>query len=356
MRLSDWLMALVIIIIFSVLVVYAQLSGKMDEIKENWHLYKCNPVMIPFAGYFGEDPGKTMQSCIVGASSGFVQNALGPIMTIFSSLAVVAEKQEESTNNSRKQSKNIRSKMSGLGGSLFGMVFSFSSEMSRLGLKIKDSMSKMTGVVATMVHVMTTSMETMNSIWKGPPGQTLRFVGGMCFERNTLVRLEDGRLKKMMDIDTGDVLVGGTTVFGTMKLLNRVNGRYLDDMYVFERAGELCGEQGCDVRGNIGDGNDMVGSVNKCRKGCGDIIVSGSHFIRLSESSADTADTHPSTYIQVKDHPDAKKLAANFSELRCLITDSHTIPVGRHVFGDWEDGGELPLEIKHTPKIIKTNI
>lgn len=338
MRLSDWLMALVIIIIFSVLVVYAQLSGKMDEIKENWHLYKCNPVMIPFAGYFGEDPGKTLESCIVGASSGFVQNALGPIMTIFSSLAVVAEKQEESTNNSRKQSKNIRSKMSRLGGSLFGMVFSFSSEMSRLGLKIKDSMSKMSGVVATMVHVMTTSMETMNSIWKGPPGQTLRFVGGMCFERNTLVRLEDGRLKKIMDIDTGDVLVGGTTVFGTMKLLNRTaNGLYLDDMYVFERAGEEGGNDG---------GNDGVNEGIR-----NDIIVSGSHLVRVT-----VPNTHPPTYVQVKHHPDAKRMTTNFSELRCLITDSHTIPVGNHVFGDWEDGGELPLEIAHTAKIIKTNI
>ncbi len=318
MRLSDWLTSLIIIIIFCGLMVFAQVSGKLEDIKKNWHQYKCNPIMIPFASYVGEDPAKTFAGCVTSASSGFVQTALGPINQIFSSLTGVAQKQEESTNNSRKSAKRIRSKMSGLGGSIFGIIFSFSSEVSKIGLKIKDTMSKLAGVIATLVHVLTTSMETMNSIWAGPPGQTLRFVGGLCFEEGTRIRLKNNTVKTIAEIRNGDILMDGSVVFGTMKLLNHHEGEYLDDMYVIEGMGQ--------------DGDD--------------IYVSGSHLVMVDNNE----------FVNVKDHPLSKKMSKNFNELNCLITNTHTIPIGKLVFGDWEDNGELPDLIKYFQKKIKRHV
>jgi len=318
MRLNDWLMALVIIIIFCGLMVFSQVSGKLDDIKKNWHLYKCNPLMIPFAGYVGEDPGKTFSSCVVSASSGFVQTALTPLTQVFDSITTVASKQEESTNNARKASTGIRSKLSGLGSSMFGVIFSFSTEVSRLGIKIKDTMNKMAGVIATMVHVLSTSMDTMTSIWKGPPGQTLRFVGGMCFKDDTLVQLSDGVLKKIKDISIGDVLKDGSMVMGTMNLLNKYNNNHLDDLYVFK---------------NKGDNHT-------------DIYVTGSHLVKINDEE----------FVPVRCHPESSKCVENEDKLVCLITNTHVIPVGCYVFGDWEDNGELPDEIKYVSKKIKRDI
>ena len=315
MRFNDVILVFFVFIIIFGLIAFVQLSGKLENIKKEWHKYKCNPAMIPFASYVGEDPVKTFSGCVTSASSGFVQTALGPINQILSSLTDVAVKQEESTNNSRKSAVNIRSKMAGLGSSIFGIVFSFSTEVTKMGLKTKDTMSKLSGVIATLVHVLTTSMETMNSIWKGPPGQTLRFVGGMCFDENTPILLENDTIKMISEIHTGDILSDGSIVFGTMKLLNQYDSQYLDDIYVYEGMGE-----------------------NNC-----DVYVSGSHLVMVDNNE----------FVQVKEDNRSKKSDRNFSQLSCLITNTHTIPIGQLIFCDWEDNGELPDILKHIPKKIK---
>ena len=102
MRFNDVILVFFVFIIIFGLIAFVQLSGKLENIKKEWHKYKCNPAMIPFASYVGEDPVKTFSGCVTSASSGFVQTALGPINQILSSLTDVAVKQEESTNNSRK--------------------------------------------------------------------------------------------------------------------------------------------------------------------------------------------------------------------------------------------------------------
>jgi hypothetical protein len=110
----------------------------------------------------------------------------------------------------------------------------------------------------------------------------------------------------------------GSVVFGTMKLLNHHEGEYLDDMYVIEGMGQ--------------DGDD--------------IYVSGSHLVMVDNNE----------FVNVKDHPLSKKMSKNFNELNCLITNTHTIPIGKLVFGDWEDNGELPDVIKYIPKKIKRHV
>jgi len=320
MRLNDWLLSIVIIIIFVFLMLFSTIVGGIEDIKKNWHLYKCNPLIMPFAGFFGKDSNDTFSSCVANSSVGAMQNSLAPITTVFSSLAGVAEKQEESTNNSRKYSMNIRSKLSGLGSGIFGIIFSLSTEISKIGLKTKDTMNKIVGIVASFVHILSTSVDTFSSIWKGPPGQTIRFLGGMCFHKDTFIKLKDGNIKKIKDISTDDVLKDGSVVFGTMKLLNRYNNKYLDDMYVLKECGE----------------NNQ------------DIMVSGSHLILLNKETNE--------YVHVKNHPLSNKMNINEKELYCLITNTHTISIGNHIFGDWEDNGDLPEEIKHIPKKIKTHI
>jgi hypothetical protein len=320
MRLNDWLLSIVIIIIFIFLMLFSTVVGGIEDIKKNWHLYKCNPLIMPFAGFFGKDSNDTFSSCVSNSSVGAMQTSLGPITTIFSSLADAAEKQEESTNNSRKYSMNIRSKLSGLGSGIFGIVFSLSTEISKIGLKTKDTINKIVGVVASFVHILSTSISTFNSIWMGPPGATIKFLGGMCFHKDTCIKLNDNNIKKIKDVSIGDVLKDGSIVFGTMKLLNNYNNKYLDDMYIFKESGE----------------NNQ------------DIMVSGSHLILLNKETNE--------YVHVKNHPLSNKMETNENELYCLITNTHKISIGNHVFGDWEDNGDLPQEIKHIPKKIKTHI
>ena len=112
MRLTDWLVSFTIIIIFSGIAVYSLITRRYDDIKKDWPKYRCNPIMIPLAGQFGEDPFDTFSSCIVGTSSNFVNSALLPITQGIGSLVKVAKKQEESQNNSRFGSFSLRAAFS----------------------------------------------------------------------------------------------------------------------------------------------------------------------------------------------------------------------------------------------------
>jgi len=48
-------------------------------------------------------------------------------------------------------------------------------------------------------------------------------------------------------------------------------------------------------------------------------------------------DDDSQNFIYVKDHKDAVLTDKGPDELTCLVTENHTIPIGRHVFHDWED-------------------
>jgi len=187
-------------------------------------------------------------------------------------------------------------------------------------MKFKDTVNKITGVIVTMIHTMDASINSLKSIWKGPPGQTLRFVSGLCFHKDTLIKLNNGVIKKIREIHIGDVLSDGSQVFATMVVLNRKGDKYLSDMYRFKGSGEN-GE---------------------------DILVSGSHLV--------LEDIENDIWTYVKDHDDSCIIKENFDDLICLITDSHNIKIGNYLFGDWEDNGDLPDEIKYVPKKIKQNI
>ena len=116
-----------------------------------------------------------------------------------------------------------------------------------------------------------------------------------CFHPETKIKLQNGNVVEMQNLNLGDVLENGSIVQAVMKIGNFSNETY----YKFKNKGV--------------DGED--------------IYVTGSHIV-LDDNK----------YIYVKDHPSAiiqpEKEAKWFS---CLITSDHLIKIGNQIFWDWED-------------------
>jgi hypothetical protein len=91
----------------------------------------------------------------------------------------------------------------------------------------------------------------------------------------------------------GDVLMGGTIVDAIMQIGNRSKDPYYK---IFSK--EL---------------NDYI-------------YVTGSHYIK-----------HGDKYVRVCDFPDSIRTEEYGKVLSCLVTSTHTIPIGEHTFWDWED-------------------
>jgi hypothetical protein len=120
---------------------------------------------------------------------------------------------------------------------------------------------------------------------------------GKCFYPETSVKLKNGTIKAMKDIDLGDILENGSIVESIMKIDNKQNPIPL---YVIKGAG-----------------------VNK-----EDIYVTGSHLVLNNDTKQ---------FIKTEDYFKAELSDKNIEWFSCLITSDHKIQIGDETFWDWED-------------------
>jgi hypothetical protein len=125
-------------------------------------------------------------------------------------------------------------------------------------------------------------------------GATIKYVS--CFHPETKVKTKNGEIFTMKDIPLGAELTDGGKVISVMKLDNADRVPYYK----------------------------IDGGVNS-----EPIYVTGDHFIY---------DNTTNKFIKVKNHKDAV-IQLNFIPdwVSCLITSKQRIPIGQHIFWDWED-------------------
>ena len=140
------------------------------------------------------------------------------------------------------------------------------------------------------------SIKTMNSTWKGPTGQLVRALG-KCFHPDTKIKLQNGNIVAIKDINLGDILENGSIVESTMKIDNKLHPIPL---YVIKKSGV--------------DNED--------------IYVTGSHLV---------FDKDTDTFIKVEKYKKAVKTNEQTEWFSCLITTDNRIQIGSEKFWDWED-------------------
>ena len=116
-----------------------------------------------------------------------------------------------------------------------------------------------------------------------------------CFDKNTLITMNDGSVKRIIDVNVGDILEDNNSVTAKFKVETKGS-----DMYILN-----------------------------------DIIVSNSHIVK-----------HCENWLPVSDHPDSKKLEI-YEEpyLYCLNTSSKTITINSQIFTDWDEISEKDIDI-----------
>ena len=312
MKLNDWILTFIIIIAFSLSMSYQSLSVSLDAIKDDWPKHRCNPVFMPFASQFGEDTMTNFTNCTQNIVKDIAGYILKPMEYSMSLLGTLGSRFENSLNNVRKMIDKIRNLAKTVFGQIYGVFLNILIEFQQMMIAIKDMVGKVMGVMMTFMYMLDGSVKTMQSVWSGPPGQLLR---GLCFHPSTKIKLNNGKIIKIKDVEHGDILKNGQVVYATMKIKNDsiLNDNFISKLYEFNNSDALTnGEK---------------------------ILVSGSHLVKYNEE-----------FIQAYHHPNAKAVTKNSKTLICLITNDHTIPIGDYIFGDWEDNGILPWELEHKEK------
>lgn len=299
------------------LLFFAQLSliyywFMLANIKNNWNEYRCNPLFMPFA----DNIEQNFTYCIQNMQTSYMSYLLQPLNYITASLVDIGSDFSTDINSVRMVISSIRSFVTDIIQSIFGVFMNLIVEIQKMTISIKDLVGKIVGVITVLLYVLSGSVQTMESLWAGPPGQMVKALGKMkigksgCFHPETKIRLKNmNKLVCIKDLKLGDVLKDGSVVEGLIKLNNRIK----ENFYELKIVGE--------------DSES--------------IYVTGNHFIKTDDN--DKFDK----YIKVEEYAKVNNIYVNkqmYSDvLYNLIINTHKITIGDIVFWDWEDD-ELYLE------------
>lgn len=293
MRGKDILSLVFVLIIFVLLFISNFLIVGVNNIKKNWPLYRCNPVVMPFAGVFGHDPATNMVYCVQSMQSEYMTYLLEPIHYALSAVESIGSNLMSDMQQIRKLSGNMSSFSIGNFTSVFTKFENIRIEFHRILAKFKDVMGRLLGAMLTFCYVFIGGMDTGQSIINGPIGGAIKAI---CFHPHNKVQLIDGSIKKMYQVDLNDALKDGTTIEATMRIQPYKN----EEMYKLWS----------------NDLNDYI-------------YVTGSHFYKNNHGK----------WQKVSNHKQAVKCDFDFNSipyLVCYVTNNGTIPIGEHIFSDWE--------------------
>jgi len=289
---KNWLYFIYVNIGFTLYTVATYYLSSLKEIKDNWPLYRCNPMYMPLSDNMSQD----FTYCIQNTTTSFMGYLLQPLTFITSTLSNLGVDFSNQINSIRGMFDKIRNSISSIFQSIFGVFFNIIIEFQKIIIGIKDLIGKTIGILVTLLYVMDGSLKTMNSAWKGPTGQLVKALG-KCFYPETKIKLKNGNIVSIKDINLGDILENDSIVYSTMKIDNKNNPV---ELYCIKEKG---------VNGS-------------------DIYVTGSHLV---------FDKSKNKFVKVSEYSEAIKTKNKPEWFSCLITSDNKIKIGSELFWDWED-------------------
>jgi hypothetical protein len=307
MRAYDIILTIAIIVLFLGLFGLSMMSLGLKNIQDNWPKYRCNPAVMPFASMFGHDEMANFTYCVQNTQTNYMGFILEPLNYASTLFGHIGGDFVKSLDFVRKMIATIRTFVQSIVQSIFGVFMNILIEFQRIMIGIKDIVAKFVGILASIMFIIDGTVVSMQSAWNGPPGEMVR---ALCFHRDTLLKLRNGKFRKIKNIKLGDVLKNGSVVEGVVKLKNwRIeDGEKVPGEFFFKLPN---GEKGKPVR------------------------VTPRHLMFI-DGKLDFA----------KNHPEGRRTNKTDDYLYCLITSNHHIPIGDYTFWDWEDTPEMVKNLR----------
>ena len=289
---KNWMIFLYVNIAFAIYIAGVFYFNQLAKIKADWPLYRCNPMYM----FLADNIEQNFVYCVQTTQSSFMGYLLQPLTFITNSLGSMLSGFMGDIQNIRAMFNKIRTFFSSILESIFGVFLNLVIEFQKITIGIIELIGKTIGIMTTLLYTIDGSIMTMQSTWNGPPGQLVKTLG-KCFHPNTYIKLKDGNIKYMKDVDLGDILEDGSIVESIMKIDNKK-----ERIPLYKITG-------------MGVNNE-------------DIYVTGSHLVHDKNLG----------FIKTENYSKAKLCEDIKTDwFSCLITDTHNIHIGKEIFWDWED-------------------
>jgi len=320
------------------------------EVADDWNNQRCNPKYLPFAGYITRPEGTTafdytnanFQYCVQNILTNITGYALQPFQYMINSLQQVFVMIGNSIQKIRDFVNIFRENIKVFTEDVLYRVLNVMVPLQNVFIALSDSLQKIQGVMTAGLYTMLGTYYTLQSLmgailemiikmlivlvviviglwimpftWPAAAATSAVFLSISiplsiivlfmtevlhiksssipklrCFDKNTLLTMNNGTLKKIQDVEVGDMLENKVMVTAKMKV----------------------------------DATDLrMFSINN-------IIVSESHIVKYEDN-----------WIAIRDHPLAIELSiGSYTEpyLYCLNTSSKEIIINDLVFTDWDE-------------------
>ena len=262
----------------------------IQKVKDNWETYRCRPDVMLMADYYGHDSGENLGYCLKNGFDKRAMEAISPFYTYLGKFVEVLMTMLNSINSIRMIFATIIGSATQIFTEFSGRIKALFYRFQMAAIRMKMLMGR---VFATMYAVIFMGMAGIKATQNFGNTFLFKFLDTFCFDPDTGIVLQNGMQIPIKEVKVGDYLRGGQKVTATLQF--------------------------------AADGQEMVVLDG--------ILVSTNHYIRFQDK-----------WIEAKDHPDAIPAkdwsGGNVRPLICLNTDTHTIPIGKYIFSDYDETSE----------------
>jgi hypothetical protein len=211
------ILILSVFLIATIIIVWSQYK---QYIQDNWLEYRCNPLIMPFSGYFGHDSSENFSNCMMQIFTGFGGNMLQPVSFMHGQISGILKDFTDNIQGMRGFFYTFRNLFLTFVQGIMKRIEDGASTLQYLMTKLKAILERLWGIMVTIIYVGFTSVETMTSVFKGPIGGFAKF---FCFDGDNLVNMVNNYNKKISDIEIGDEILMGGKVLGVLKFTSENN-------------------------------------------------------------------------------------------------------------------------------------
>jgi hypothetical protein len=279
---------LVLIGIFGVMGGLQQLYD-YQTVVANWKDYRCQPLIMPLASFYGHDTAENFEFCLKDIFMNFAKEITAPFLSILNIFFSIIQ-------TISKTILSIKESIATLIGGIFNIfqdfkdrIMNFFFQIRLSAIRIRNMIFRMTAIMYSVVYMGASGIKATTNF-----GNTFlfSFLDTFCFPPETEIAIQGKGLVPLYQVQVGDILV---------PTKSRVTGK-------FHFAAQ---------------GQPMV----QLKDG---IQVSTNHYV-LFEGQ----------WIPASEHPDATPLGPYTRQsLICLNTEDHVIPMGRYTFRDYDETAE----------------
>ena len=343
------LLFIIITIILLIFISYCYVKANAQPIIDDWANQRCKINIIPFAGFITHPEGisasdytyQNFTQCTQSILSNMTGFMVEPLTFIVKMINSVVEDIKNALNSIRAMIDKVRTFFQAMAEEVMGRIMNVMIPLQKIIISFKDVIGKIEGTLTAGLFTLLGSYYTLKSLlgaiaqfiiiilialavliaifWILPftipvaLANTVIFIAISipmililvfmtdvlkvhpsleipalkCFDENTLIKMNDGKDKKISEISIGDILDKDNEVTAIIKV---------------------------ETKGSI---------IYKLD----DILVSDSHIIQYKDK-----------WIPISQHPEAIK--CNFYDkpyLYCLNTRNKTIHIKNYVFTDWDE-------------------